>query len=527
VYDNDRQSTPPPPVQLWSLREDVHVEVDSDDDTVILHTRWGEKTVRRPTPMIREVLRRMSLGPISLENFIGQYTEEPGERAQLYRLLDRLQYLVVRSFGPDVERSVISVVPLAPQARFRPVALSPTLSIRLSRFARVRTDGGSYCLESPLSLHRVVLHGPEGLWMIGSLSCATTISAAAMSGPRPNLPIADMISYLAAAGMLVFTETAEAAGRSSFDEDTDPALTAWSPLELMFHTRSTLGRHDDDFGATYPLGERYSPEPVVKPPLDGPSISLYRPRWENLLAADPPLTVAIEGRSSMRDYGKAPLTARELGELLYRTARVRSVVDSPDADKPLAQVSDRPYPSGGASYELELYLTVNECMNIPRGVYHYDPFGHRLELVNADTAIVDEMLENGRVAANLASPPPVLITMTARFRRLSWKYSGLTYSLVLKHVGVMMQSLYLVSTAMGLAACALGSGDIDVSARAFGTDWRLESSVGELVIGRLPEISAGHPHGRYPANDASWPDRAKAQLAGGTPSPVAQESSVI
>jgi SagB-type dehydrogenase family enzyme len=441
----------------------------------------------------------------------------------LDRLLDRLQHLVVRSFGQNAERPVISVVPLAPQARFRPVALSPDRPVRLSRFALLRTDGSNYFLESPLSLHRVILHRAEGLRLIGALGSATTQSAAAAGGAHPDLPIADTISYLVAAGMVVHAEAVGARERSAFAEDTDPALATWSPLDLMFHTRSTLGRHDNDFGATYPMGESYSPEPAVKPPSGGPEIPLYRPRWENLVAADPPLTVAVEGRCSTRNYGKDPLTARELGELLYRTARVRSWIDSPDVDKPLAQVSDRPYPSGGASYELELYLTVNECVDIPRGVYHYDPLGHRLELINADVALADKLLENGRLAANLTASPPVLITISARFRRLSWKYSGLTYSLVLKHVGVMMQSLYLVSAAMDLAACALGSGDSDVSAQVFGTDWRVESSVGEFVIGRMPEVSPHRSYGRHPANDGTWAVRARAHLAGARRSAVTNE----
>jgi SagB-type dehydrogenase family enzyme len=185
------------------------------------------------------------------------------------------------------------------------------------------------------------------------------------------------------------------------------------------------------------------------------------------------------------------MTARELGELLYRGARVRSVIDSTAAGKPLASTSDRPYPSGGAAYELDLYVTVHECVGIPRGVYHYDPLDHRLEMVDADLAMIDELLESGRVNANLDGPPPVLITMTARFRRLSWMYSGLAYALALKNVGVLTQTLYLVSTAMGLGACALGSVDIDTAARAFGTNWLVESSVGEFIVGPRRDVD---PH---------------------------------
>ena len=43
--------------------------------------------------------------------------------------------------------------------------------------------------------------------------------------------------------------------------------------------------------------------------------------------------------------------------------------------------------------------------------------------------------------------------------------------------------MYLVATAMGLAPCALGGGDADLSAQAMGTDYYAESSVGEFLLG--------------------------------------------
>ncbi len=500
--------------QLWSLREDVLVEWESPDGDVVLHSRWGDVSLPRPGAVVCEALRRMSLGPVALENIVGEAPGQLAERTRLHLLLDRLQHLVVRSLGLDDARPLLSVVPLAPQSRFRPTAIPAGLPVRMSRFATLRTDGHDCHLESPLSLHRVVLHRAEAMCLIGALSRPTTPAAAttlAASNSGPLTPHA--LSYLAASGMVVRALSAPATETPVFDEDIDPALAGWSPVDLMFHTRSTLGRHDQDFGATYSLGQPRCPEPVVKPPYTGPAILLHRPRWEDLLAADPPLTVAMEGRRSTRDFGAEPLTAEDLGTLLYRAARVRALIVPPDGDEfspPTA--SDRPYPSGGAAYELELYVSVNECAGIPRGAYHYDPRGHRLEPVSAFTAPVRELLETSRMAANLSRPAQVLITMTARFRRVSWKYSGLSYSLVLKHVGVVMQTLYLISTAMGLAACAVGSGSIEAAARAFGTDWRTESSVGEFLIGSGPDVPPPRTGPRRGVNDASWWDAATALL---------------
>ena len=74
--------------------------------------------------------------------------------------------------------------------------------------------------------------------------------------------------------------------------------------------------------------------------------------------------------------------------------------------------------------------------------------------------------------------------MAARFGRVSWKYSGFAYSLVLKHVGVLMQTLYLMATEMEIGACAIGVGDIDLFAKMTGLEFHVEGSVGQIAIGR-------------------------------------------
>lgn len=79
--------------------------------------------------------------------------------------------------------------------------------------------------------------------------------------------------------------------------------------------------------------------------------------------------------------------------------------------------------------------------------------------------------------------PQVLITIAARFQRLSWKYESMAYNAMLKNVGGLYQTMYLLATAMDLAPCALGGGDADLFARAAGLDYYAETSVGEFLIG--------------------------------------------
>ncbi|GAA5061783.1 SagB-type dehydrogenase family enzyme [Thermocatellispora tengchongensis] len=497
---------------LWSLREDVHVEADAARDVVILDSRWGEEVLPHPAPGVVEALRRMSLGPVSLDNAVS----DPCERAELDRLLDRLQHLVVRTLGLDQERPLISVVPLSREARLRPAPLSPVRPVRMSRFAVLRAEEGAYWMESPLSLHRVVFHRAEAVWLIAALSHPIAPPAVAAALPSP-MPAAEALSYLVAAGMVVQAEPGEPGepGERSrppeFAEDTDPALVTWLPQDLMFHIRSTLGRHDRDFGATYPMGESWTVEPVTKPAAPGACVRLPRPDWKRLIATDPPLTAAIEGHRPARRFGTGPLTVGQLGEVLYRAARVRALVGGAPGDGP---ASDRPYASIDATYELELYPAISGCPGIRDGVYHYDPMGHLLTPIGADPADLCDLAWRGWMPARLTTAPPVLILITARFRRVSWKYAGPGYALVLKNTGALIQTLYLVSAAIGLAGCALGVTDIEATARVLGTDWRTESCVGGFALGRWAEEPPGASAGLRPANDPAWAELAAELLRG-------------
>jgi SagB-type dehydrogenase family enzyme len=86
--------------------------------------------------------------------------------------------------------------------------------------------------------------------------------------------------------------------------------------------------------------------------------------------------------------------------------------------------------------------------------------------------------------------PQILITMAARFGRVSWKYSAIAYSLILKDVGVLTQTFYMMATEMGLGGCAIGSININLFARMTGIAFYVEGPVGQFAIGRAAASEA-------------------------------------
>lgn len=127
---------------------------------------------------------------------------------------------------------------------------------------------------------------------------------------------------------------------------------------------------------------------------------------------------------------------------------------------------------------------VPACEGLSLGLYHYDGIHHCLNGVCGRTAEVEHLLADAATSADIPTERvQVLRILAARFQRLAWKYASIAYALILKHVGVVYQSMYLTATAMDLAPCALGGGNADLFARAAGTDYYEETSVGEFLLG--------------------------------------------
>lgn len=470
------QSDAPPQagLRLWSLRDDVIVDADPAKDTATLITRWGDIDVDVTSPVIRECVDRMSLGPVSLPHVNGADTPE------LTEVLARLRCCVVRSLDiDDLAGPLLSVVPISERAGFVLPAVAGTDLVRLSRFAAMRSSGNELVLESPLAHHRVVLHRALAGSVAGALGRAGTVAGLAEDLSLDPALVAEIVAHLAGADVVVLAK-----GNEQFTEDVDTRLAQWSHHDLLFHVRSRLGRHDEPLGATYRHVGRIPPLPAVKPAPAGDRIPLHRPDIEDLPAVDLSLTEAIEERRSFREFAPGPLSAAQLGELLFRTARIRSLMEATGAGGVHYTVSDRPYPNSDSLYEIELYVTVDQCADLDRGVYHYDPLAHVLTLVSTNESQVDELLDAAKIMTGTMRRPPALITMAARMARLSWIYDGIAYATALKHVGVLQQTMYLVATAMGLAPCALAAGASDTAITVL--DWPAEVTVGEFVIGLRP-----------------------------------------
>jgi SagB-type dehydrogenase family enzyme len=204
-------------------------------------------------------------------------------------------------------------------------------------------------------------------------------------------------------------------------------------------------------------------------------IPLVQPDLRRLLAEDPPHALVSERRRSTRHQGSMPLTSAQLSEFLFRTLHERN--------------GWRPYPSGGACYPLKTYIAVHRCLGIAPGLYAYDQSSHELSAVGEAGPRFARLLADAAGAAAVELPPQILIVLAAQFGRTQPTYPDIGYNLILKEVGAVFQAAMLSAAAMGLGACPLGCGNSLLFSELVGIDPLIESSVGELMLGSLAEIS--------------------------------------
>ena len=439
---------------------------------IVLQSFKRKLTFKNPTTGLRTALTTLKADKGATEQELNQIVQQTDDVCELFTFNSYLTKLIGLgwiSFGIDLA----TAIPLTEDFQFTVPTVNWQQSFTLSRFTYLHQVAGEMILESPLSQAKICLHDWRGAAIIAKLAQPHTVAELADIPTVTKEEIELFLSLLLATQMLRVDPPA-----ANSDSLEDTVLEQWDFHDLLFHTRSRQGRHNQPMGATYRFVDTIEPLPAVKPQMSSKTVQLHKPNLERLKVQDISLTQALETRRSLRKYD-TPITIQQLGEFLYRTARVKQLVKLGQGG-----YTSRPYPSGGGLYELELYPLINICTGIDSGFYHYDPLNHQLCLLGEPTKYSEKMLKDAWDASGRQDRAQILIAIAARFPRLAWKYESIAYSLVLKHVGSLYQTMYLVATAMDLAPCALGSGNADLFTKVARTSYYEESSVGEFMLGK-------------------------------------------
>jgi SagB-type dehydrogenase family enzyme len=401
----------------------------------------------------------------------------PGPLSSATRFQHFARILIARRLaqfvlGADGGRCELAVIEPAAGGRWLEIRrLEPDTSVIVSPFALIRRRRNELIAESPLSPFVVCLKDAALIATLTSLVSAK--SAIEIACDERSSADVFAVEVLLATGIICRSDPAQA-------RECPAGSEGWEFHDLLFHARSRLGRHANRSGRRS-SGAVGAVPPSIRPLWLGKSVPLERPD-----ASANAFEAICNRRKSQRQWDdEHPIDVRTLSAFLFRAARVksRSSARPGDVSERSFDVTSRPYASGGATYPLELYLAVDRCAGLQRGLYHFEPTNHALEAISGDEEAVRALLDDAKASLASSSVPQILIIIAARFARALLNYNSIAYALILKEVGILMHQFYLLAADMRLSACSLGNGDIELFARATGLNPLVEGSVGEFAIG--------------------------------------------
>ena len=198
--------------------------------------------------------------------------------------------------------------------------------------------------------------------------------------------------------------------------------------------------------------QKLAAAPYVKDKRGGETITLTTDF--DGIAGSMDLYGLLKNRVSRRKYSSEALTLRELSFLLWATQGIRKVVGKNNF------ATFRNVPSAGSRHAFETYLFVSHVDGLDKGIYHYLPMEHALEVWDGRQDFEEE-LTHALCGQRFAASAPVTFVWSAGPYRMEWRYGLKAHKYILLDAGHVCENLYLACEAVGCGTCAIGAYDQD------------------------------------------------------------------
>jgi SagB-type dehydrogenase family enzyme len=163
------------------------------------------------------------------------------------------------------------------------------------------------------------------------------------------------------------------------------------------------------------------------------------------------LAELIRERVSCRAFRDQPISLAELATLLRTGYGITGVTDGGSL-----HIVDRPVPSPGGLYPLEVSVLVRSVDGLSPGIYHYVPFADGLEQVRGD-AVSPPQVSRLFLGQPWAAEAAVVLVLSAVCERSLTRYGDRGYRYLLLEAGHVAQNLVLAATGLRLGAVNLGA----------------------------------------------------------------------
>jgi SagB-type dehydrogenase family enzyme len=169
---------------------------------------------------------------------------------------------------------------------------------------------------------------------------------------------------------------------------------------------------------------------------------------------DSSLKDAMNGRHSCRDFSNGYLNLVQVATILKAGYGVNNSTYRSDYLNGM-EFFERPVPSGGGLYPLELYLLANRIEGVNPGIYHYAIHPPLLEQV-LEVGLPRSMISTLFMGQPYVAQAAMVVILTAIPARSLWKYGDRGYRYILIEAGHVVQNINLAISALKLGSVNLG-----------------------------------------------------------------------
>ncbi|MBD2487689.1 SagB/ThcOx family dehydrogenase [Aulosira sp. FACHB-615] len=163
---------------------------------------------------------------------------------------------------------------------------------------------------------------------------------------------------------------------------------------------------------------------------------------------DNSLSLLLEQRSSVRSFVNTTMPLIKLAQLLDAGCGLNGLRHTEGYT-----YEARNSPSAGGLYPLEVFVSTQAVENLADGLYHYEPRGHGLHLVNqaVPNDFVEALLQQDYIVNANA-----LVIFTSIFMRSLCKYGARGYRFALLEAGHQAENICLMAVQLGLGSLCIG-----------------------------------------------------------------------
>ncbi len=196
------------------------------------------------------------------------------------------------------------------------------------------------------------------------------------------------------------------------------------------------------FYNTYSNNRNYETEPANMETIKEAEITLPLPKKASQVSVEE----ALLKRRSVRQYKDESLSLEEISQLLWSAQGITA-----------PEFGGKTAPSAGATYPLEVYLTVRKADGVNPGVYRYLPESHKL--IKVSDGNIGEQLAGAALNQMFINQAPVNLVFSAVFERTTGRYGQRGVRYVYMEAGHASQNVYLQVQSLKLATVVVGAFD--------------------------------------------------------------------